>query len=373
MATSESDGDFESADEEFGRGMSFKDIQPTTHWTLLSTVGSESDDDTEYVQHVPCKSSESQKRCENFQATTLSDKTTINLKTNSDNNDKVDYVKIKNDTYINKSVNCVEEIIDKQEDTSFLIELRKSSISKIIGVKGKDTNLVVCNSKIIKSNDDISKAEITKPGKVCQASQQNLLPGAKKLGARIIKDVTNNVTTEQEDKCISECSSKLPLYSENRDLECKAKEKSKAQLVDNQFKSWNTYDLPEIDMPKELKSNKKFKEVFQLEDWEGLEKEINLSDELTEEKLQPVLKKLSLANKELESSSGSWDNWGNWGVTSLINTATAGVSTLTNHVSQGLTLLEDTIGMLDPVGAQLAKMKQDKIMSDGMISNIKRI
>nr|XP_031828689.1 protein FAM114A2 isoform X2 [Nomia melanderi] len=99
-------------------------------------------------------------------------------------------------------------------------------------------------------------------------------------------------------------------------------------------------------MPDEMKSDKKFKEVFKPEGWEGLGDEIELPEELTEEKLQPILKKLSLMGQETQNSSTGW-GWNNWGVSSLINTATVGVSALTSHVSHGLTLLEETIAIAE--------------------------
>ncbi|KAF5304564.1 hypothetical protein FQA39_LY09615 [Lamprigera yunnana] len=51
-----------------------------------------------------------------------------------------------------------------------------------------------------------------------------------------------------------------------------------------------------------------------------------------------------------ETSRSGWIGWGNWGgVTALLSTATAGVTTITNHVSQGLsTVLETGIGAPDP-------------------------
>lgn len=55
----------------------------------------------------------------------------------------------------------------------------------------------------------------------------------------------------------------------------------------------------------------------------------------------------------------SWSGWGNWGVSSILTTATQGVSTLTNQVSQSLsTVLESGIGIPDP--KELAR--QDKIV-----------
>ncbi|KAJ8679664.1 hypothetical protein QAD02_015451 [Eretmocerus hayati] len=76
-----------------------------------------------------------------------------------------------------------------------------------------------------------------------------------------------------------------------------------------------------------------------------------------DDKYHPVLEKLanSQVNADLEES---WGAWGSWGVSSLINSASAGVSTLTSHVTQGFSLLEETMGVPDPVA--LAEDGPDK-------------
>lgn len=73
---------------------------------------------------------------------------------------------------------------------------------------------------------------------------------------------------------------------------------------------------------------------------------------------------LNVGNKderscENQSSNASWSGWGNWGVTSLLTTATQGVSTLTNQVSQGLnTVLESGMGIPNP--EDLAKIHHEE-------------
>ncbi|XP_018396381.1 PREDICTED: protein FAM114A2 isoform X3 [Cyphomyrmex costatus] len=183
----------------------------------------------------------------------------------------------------------------------------------------------------------MSEVEATKTKlddkEISQTEQQQGTIGqlnAKELGTRLTNDKVDepcvNVTTEQEDP--AECSNEKSLPFASKSAECKSEEKSKTQIT-----------------------------VFQPEGWEGLGDDIELPDDLTDEKLQPMLQRLSLANKEEskdEGSLGSWGSWGNWGVTSLINTATASVSTLTSHVSQGFTLLEDTI-VQDPTESESIK------------------
>ncbi|XP_015428426.1 PREDICTED: protein FAM114A2 [Dufourea novaeangliae] len=123
-------------------------------------------------------------------------------------------------------------------------------------------------------------------------------------------------------------------------------------------KSLKRHELSEQEMPEEMKSEKKFKEVFKPEGWEGLGNEIELPEELTEEKLQPILKRLSLAGEENQNSFKGW-GWGNWGVSSLLTTATAGVSTLTSHVSHGLTLLEESIAATEEPKSDETSDKDD--------------
>lgn len=60
-------------------------------------------------------------------------------------------------------------------------------------------------------------------------------------------------------------------------------------------------------------------------------------------------KLLQPAPKEPVDSDSGWERWGSWGVTSLLSTATESVSTLTTHVTQGLsTVLETGIGAPGP-------------------------
>ncbi|KYM86521.1 hypothetical protein ALC53_03982 [Atta colombica] len=369
MATSESDADFESADEELSRVLVKRNIRATVYRT---TVDSESDDDTEYVQRAPCDITNWQSRSETFRMTP---DVLTGRKTLVDNkNDKIDSnVKVESDTCTAKSIDYVENASNKRETTSSL-ESRKFSSTSTISVKGKES--VIESNKILES-DVMSEVEVTEldDKKIFQTSKQQQGTArqldTKKLGTRLTKDKIDepcvNIATELEDAAKN--SNKKSLLFLGKNTECKSEEKSKTQITGNQFRP--SSDLSEIDMPEELKSNKKFKEVFQPEGWEGLGDDIELPDELTEEKLQPMLQRLSLADKKDskdEDSLGSWGSWGNWGVTSLINTATASVSTLTNHVSQGLTLLEGTI-VQDPT--ELERIKQNAVPeTDGAQSEI---
>ncbi|KAL6430435.1 hypothetical protein ACFW04_007810 [Cataglyphis niger] len=341
MVTSDSDTDFESADE--GRNGPLKKDTQITYWTS-PMVDSESDDDTEYVQHAPYKSSNWQKR-KAARSNVVTGQESV-----GDKDDKIDSnVKGEGNVHIAQSV----ETFDNQKDTSS-IESKKSLFSaSAISVKDKKAEFVTDSSTVGTSDDAMPKVEPPKAEKVSERTQQRNLShrlGAKKLATRITKDSDNENKEAQ-------CSNKKSLESINKDSECEL-QKDKKQPADDQSKATGINDSPEMDVPEELKSNKKFKEIFQPEGWEGLGNDIELPDDLMEEKLEPVLEKLPLANKEPENSLGNWSSWGNWDVTSLLSTATASVSTLTTHVSQGLTLLEGTIGIQDP--KELAEIEQDK-------------
>ncbi|XP_012274635.1 protein FAM114A2 [Orussus abietinus] len=104
-----------------------------------------------------------------------------------------------------------------------------------------------------------------------------------------------------------------------------------------------------MEMPEELKSDKKFKEIFKSEGWKGIE-DIDITKELSEQSFSSGMDRAALSS---ENEDNSWGGWSSWGVSSLINTATVGVSTLTSHVTHGLSMLEESIGAPDP--AELAK------------------
>lgn len=73
------------------------------------------------------------------------------------------------------------------------------------------------------------------------------------------------------------------------------------------------------------------------------------------EAVQPDPEIEAVTGKLASSSTGSGWGWG-WSVDSLLSTATAGITTLTTHVSQGIsTVLETSIGAPDP--EELAKQK----------------
>ncbi|XP_020283352.1 protein FAM114A2 [Pseudomyrmex gracilis] len=315
MATSESDADFESADEELISSMTVKkNVQPAYK---KSTVDSESDSDTEYVERPHCGSSSYWTRSESKASIALPHEAKGQKVTSviSDNDNKTDSnVKVHESDVIKPVGDSEKTFISRDNTPSSMNKDTKSAIDK----------------QIVKTDDTKSKVETTKIGIVSTNTRQKASTklGAKKLGTRISSDkvdksrTMDNVPVEQQDKCSDEHF--VSKNTESTEEKCE-------RLMNDQSEDVN--DLLE---PEELKSNKKFKEVFELEDWEGLDAQ--LPDELTEEKLQPVLKKLTLASDDQDNFSASWSNWGNWNVSSLIDTAATSMTTLSTHVSQGLNI-----------------------------------
>jgi hypothetical protein len=122
-----------------------------------------------------------------------------------------------------------------------------------------------------------------------------------------------------------------------------------------------------INLPEELMSNLKFKDIFKPDGWESLGNDIELPNDLSDDKYHPILDKLSSGGIEQNSSNSSWSEWGNWGMNTLFNTATVGVSALSNHVTQGLFLLEETMGVSDLINLTKADNSlQQKLKSNGI-------
>ena len=343
MATSESD-DFESADEEMNHDISIKKHTQMQQWSSPNTVGSESDDDMEYVPRQPCTNVNLGRRREKYCPT--ADTSTNRKKVDKD-------ISIK-DTYNYKKykqpVINVDEACGKIDENITCIDSEKVGCAQAntgdmdLKVENNNKNTTLNKTKVEKPTErdimDLHSEVTLKLTEKEQSQRKEKKLGAKKLGTKVtpssnfITDIDNrnkrDVVITEEDVC------------------------NKSSIKD---------EITESDMPEELKSEKTFKEVFKPEGWEGLGDSIELPDELTEEKLQPVLKRLSLVGEETSSSSG-W-GWGNWDVSSLINTATAGVSTLTSHVSQGFTLLEESMAISDEPKSITNKEEEENQTDNG--------
>ncbi|XP_015189002.1 PREDICTED: protein FAM114A2 isoform X2 [Polistes dominula] len=318
MATSESD-DFESADEELAHGGTSKTKVDDMKWnTMQSVVDSESDDDTECIPRVPRRNMDTvTKKSDDKETKVLTNKMEDNASASSDT--------------ITKTV-IVE---DSSSKTSATIKDNSMKVSSKTNMKEETS------SRPRRTTDGIKKL------------------GARKLGTKIEKEseikcktIEQNVieknlisTNVQENITSTNVISKEPIKGMN--------------IVSSKL---SDTDDPEIDMPEELKSDKKFKEIFKPQGWEKLGNSIELEEDLTEQKIQPVLDRLSMDDKDSDNSL--WSNWGNWGVSSLINTATVGVSTLTSHVSQGLSLLEETINIPDTSESHMIENSQKEKEQD---------
>ncbi|OAD57400.1 hypothetical protein WN48_02146 [Eufriesea mexicana] len=330
MATSESD-DFESADEEMNIDVPIKRSIQTQQWKSPTTIDSESDDDTEYVPRQPYTNIIYGRKKENYYPTiyTTSDEKrpdkrisindTCNYKQTEQPIINVDKICEKDNGNVT-TLNAQEvECDQKNSDTINLKVKNNNEETKLdkneVEMSEKDVNMKLHSKTLSESNET---------GKNDKGQKLD----AKKLGIKVMPTSGLTADIDNIDTHINE--ENISMKEENFMFNIPS-------IKD---------EITESEMPEEMKSDKTFKEIFKPEGWEGLEDAIQLSEELTEEKLQPVLKRLSLAGDETDNSSSSW-GWANWGMSTLINTATAGVSTLTNHVSQGLTLLEESMAISD--------------------------
>ncbi|OXU25787.1 hypothetical protein TSAR_003208 [Trichomalopsis sarcophagae] len=348
MATSESD-DFESADEELNAR-----TEQAARSKRYTSIGSDSDDDVDYIPvqyHTPMKGASKKEYKSPLQA----------------RDNYIDKADDKSAGQLQMETNNVLGKSDPSEKNSDGAK-NKVQESKNLGSKAKlacETDATKM-SKVSKSaKSEVAVSNMEKPKTVANRRerphrQQQRKPkevqslGAKKLGAIKIDKLPEVETTPDEVRrkavaegkpppLIQECWEEFDetnLQEELRNAELKSQKKNKALVSET---TENAEDLPE-----ELKSNLTFKDIFKPDGWEGLGEDVELPDDLTDDKYHPVLDKLTTNSIDNDSANSGWGGWGNWGVSSFINTATAGVSTLTNHVTQGLSLLEETIGVPDP-------------------------
>lgn len=331
MATSESD-DFESADEEMNHDVPTKRSTQIQQRNLPNTIDSESDDDTEYVPRQPYTNI-------NFGRSKKKYWPTMDTSTNETRADKdISTKDTRNYEKHEQPIINIDGTCEKNEENISTIDSQKVECAQIntgdtdLKVENNNGNIKLRKDKIEVSpekdvNMDLHSELTVKLNEKEKIQHKGKKLGVKKLGTRVMSSSILMTDIDNIDRHINE-----------RDILMTGEDVlSKFSMQD---------EITESDMPEELKSDKTFKEIFKSEGWEGLEDPIELPEELIEEKLQPVLKRLSLVAEETGSSSTSW-GWGNWGVSSLINTASVGVSTITSHVSQGLTLLEESMALSD--------------------------
>ena len=313
MATSESD-DFESADEELNaRGASSRNVPAQR---IRNIVDSESDDDTEFIP-TQTRGSSQNTGCTTRKESS-SDYTISNLITDNES-----VSNFQNNSFKKKSEGLKVELL-KKEKTG----IKSDSESGIEETKSESSE----GKKIAENHsDDTKKISEDVSGKI---QRQRLPKQIRSFGAKRLGTTSNSSFTVNKHLLV--------------------KDKSEPSFTKRDTKS----ELDEI--PEELKSNLKFKDIFKPDEWEAFDKDVELPDILTEEEITPVVKKLPSVSESPQNSNSSWSGWDSWGVSSLLNTATASVSTLTSRVSQGIALLEETIGAPDPAELAQAELNQQE-------------
>ncbi|XP_043263301.1 protein FAM114A2 isoform X2 [Colletes gigas] len=330
MATSESD-DFESADEEMNHDSCGKRSIQTQQWYSPTAIDSESDDDAEYLPQTYMNTiySKQAQKCIGM----VLDKKKYYKDIPKKNID----IAIKGTCKYDKDEQLTTDIEKTSESTNNM-----DTFSNLQELNCSQTDTSVVTSKLNENDEEINfgnnkmdtssvkniDTEIPLTITTCSSNETETVDNQQALSTEILR----TEITQSNDLVTDTCTIIRNVNQDDISTRVLCKE---ASIAD---------ELSELEMPEEMKSDKKFKEVFKPEGWEGLGNEIELPEELTEEKLQPILKRLSLVGQETQNSSKGW-GWGNWDVNSLINTASAGVSTLTSHVSHGLTLLEESIAI----------------------------
>ncbi|XP_034952683.1 protein FAM114A2 isoform X2 [Chelonus insularis] len=314
MATSDSDN-FESADEdtEF-RDASMKKSSP--QWTYSSPIDSDSDDN-------------------------ICDKTKRNFS----------QVKANSSQEITTSMKKTSEVTRKTEKEEVKVISNEGNTE--LKNSGDGDNSVIEKGHTSNATRSVSRSAEKKKTKI-QKSKESTKP--KGLGAKRISETVTSLSLDNVKISNEEVKEKNEqIKNSNKVLDDwnlddhKATEILRDSFDQSYEKSWieiGNKSLDEFDknVPEELKSNKKFKEIFRPDGWQDLENEKIITPTVeNKHKTSLFLDEVAKVNEEKDDSGSGWGSWGNWGVTSLLSTASAGVSTLTSHVTQGLTILEESI------------------------------
>ncbi|XP_057330551.1 protein FAM114A2 [Microplitis mediator] len=368
MATSDSD-DFESADEE----IEFRDALPkksSPRWAPNSTIGSDSDDDVcaTSVKQNSWSSKINNKKYDNSTAandtSTVYNFTSNNLAQESKQQTDSDKLQSKFLTEDKQPV-CKPEINIQQKEsilnnkTNFTenVETKKviEELNETVKNKCDNTDLLLEKKKKIalaqvETLDDSNKKEGAPTQQKSKGSSKFSSSGVKKLGSKIvlpnIKQTTEEIKSFQVKNKTCEGEKKVYLNKECLELD----DDGAIKILERESywhkslgKSSSIDEFDKDQIPEELKSNKKFKEVFGIGDWEDLSNQNKITTEFDTDNSQSVANKPATSEEKINSSAVGWGSWGTWGVTSLLNTASAGVSNLTSQVSYGLSVLEDSI------------------------------
>ncbi|XP_023246817.1 protein FAM114A2 isoform X2 [Copidosoma floridanum] len=316
MATSESD-DFESADEEMSAQRAPRYQQSRAKKYV--SIGSDSDDDVDFIpvqNHAPVKKHSKQKSASQRKHNSSTGQ--ADAKPESKQMEK-------------------KKVTDKSEKN----QGEPSKVNKELNQEKSESS----NS----SKSASSKRE--RPQR--QRKPKEIQPlGAVKLGATKTDKLPDvRASTFDEVRGDTVVKGEQPPLTQECWEECDEKNlREELEIASKQSKVEKNCEIESPkDVPEELKSNLKFKDLFKPDGWEALNEDVVLPDDLSDDKYQPVLDKLAKSvTVEQESPNDGWGGWGSWGVSSLLNTASVGVSTLTSHVNQGLTYLEESLGIPNP-------------------------
>ncbi|CAG9826628.1 unnamed protein product [Diabrotica balteata] len=322
MDTSDSEC-FESADEE---------IYPEDHETYKKCeVLSETQKDLYNLNLVDSATKlKEQQKCD--ATDTLNNELNANLKPTQQQSCKTDCTqsKAESNEQINEKITERKKLenVDLQSDVENNSKNENTCNSTQIKI---DT--VIMDKKTIKTvnNESEHQLSVTRNKGISDLSHNVDINNLKKETPNINLDNSNKDNIEEELQKISDSEENM---WENDDWEPVSYEKD--IKVPNKHQQ---HELPESKSKENMEDNVE-ENMWDNDDWESFEK-------VEPQKLE-------------QPSEPSWSGWGNWGgVSSIFTTATQGVTTLTNQVSQGLTsVLETSMGIPDP--KQLAKLDREK-------------
>ncbi|XP_034952684.1 protein FAM114A2 isoform X3 [Chelonus insularis] len=284
MATSDSDN-FESADEdtEF-RDASMKKSSP--QWTYSSPIDSDSDDNicvSPFTKHMSWSSGISDEKCQNR----TYDKTKRNFS----------QVKANSSQEITTSMKKTSEVTRKTEKEEVKVISNEGNTE--LKNSGDGDNSVIEKGHTSNATRSVSRSAEKKKTKI-QKSKESTKP--KGLGAKRISETVTSLSLDN------------------------------VKISNEEVKEKN----------EQIKNSNKVLDDWNLDDHKATEI-LRDSFDQSYEKSWIEIDEVAKVNEEKDDSGSGWGSWGNWGVTSLLSTASAGVSTLTSHVTQGLTILEESI------------------------------
>lgn len=208
---------------------------------------------------------------------------TVEEKPNNEDNKKESCAQLEEDNDLVTKNSPVQQIEENQSQSSNENDL----VRQLTECQKKDDN---CDKKAV-----VDKKERPKKMK-------------SKLGVKLGTKMSENVNfdeTQKDDVKVEEAKPVTDLWEDDFNWTDDLKSNSSnlySKTVEQSEKSY-------------WKNDEDYMEIPQKEDFSGVADKLSAGD-------QP-------------QANSSWSSWGNWGVSSLLSTASLGVSTLTNSVSQG--------------------------------------